>query len=323
MKKTIAITIVFAALLLAVVPPSASEPQPDPQAFDPTGIPYVLRHRGGAGAIHKGFQRGIVNTDAFAKSVTIDWAASAIMDQPPDYTLVWDSDNRTLGPYKTQSRTQMFQTRFYPTASCIISQSSALVSGVTTSGRLTIERWDFVWPSPMPAPATDTASGVVSVPVTLPSRSMVRTVWSEDLTPGRYFVKILRAIASSNADPASCLVVFYDSNDVYTLDLVDGSMSLLASATDPNGQLGIVASLSPNTHYWSEFGNHISAGFVYHLGRGLDLQPPPTAGDPLECIFVDADRNGTIDSVLQLTTSEYLSQGWNDSTSYLPYDDNH
>jgi len=306
----------FTVLASSLVVLNAASPN---QGFTPTDTPYMLRMRGGAGAIRNGYQEGRIRTNALDRWVVINWTASPIANQAPNYSLQWSSQHNAFGNNKAQDGFQEFSTRFHPTANCVIDSSRILVGGITPAGRTIIEEWTLGWPEAMPTPVTSTTTGIVSVAVALVTVTDTRRLFDADEV-GKKYVRNLCEIRRADAPTESCIVQFHDSNDVYELNLGDSNMKLLASASISTGPLGLVVGLGAKDHYGVWFGDRLGVGYTYRLVRGHKVGPlPATGSSPPTVILVDGDRNGTIDSVLQLAAAEYQAQGWSDLANYASW----
>lgn len=298
---------------LATLLPTASA-----QSFRADQVPYALQRHWGSGSLRSTYQRGSLLTNAAAKSLEIHWTASAIVNEPPDYSLTYDPANNALGPYRAQSSTQELSTRYFPTASCALTTSSLLIAGVAPTSEWVLERWELVWPDPMPAPVTDPQTGLVSVPVALPNRARVQTLRTQPLDPTQGVIKFVVPIERIGAEPGSCLLGFHDSGELWVFDFASGSLQLLASPTDPTALLGAAPALGETYHVMVEFGSHRTEGNVYHPVSGFDVQQAPSALDPMEVLLLDTDRNGVIDEMRLLPFEEFAAQGWNDASNYGP-----
>lgn len=288
-----------------------------PQTPTYTDIPYMLQAANGAGALRCAYQEGKISTVAADQKIVVGWTASALCNQAPQWSLTFNPPHNALGTYKAQSGTQEIPVRYYPTASCAIDSTTFMVAGRSFDGNTIIERWAVRWPAPMPGPVMDPATQIVSVSVALPSIALGQRVYAASV-PGKKLVKNMCAIRKSNSSPVSCLVQFDDSGDVYVMNCNSGQLTLLASAAaSPSGTLGTVAGLSPNNQNGIAFGDHTSAGYIYTLSRGLKL--PSELGTPTPppvVIFVDSNRDGVIESALQVSEADYKSQGWWNLANY-------
>ena len=306
---------VLGALVGPMLGTLAGRSLPSQAVFTEIDVPYEMRVRQGAGAIRKGYQEGRIRTSSVEKQVFIGWTSSAIANQPPVWTAQWSPQGNALDGNKAQSGIQEFSTRYFPTASCVLAEDAIVVAGITTAGETVVERWSLAWPTPMPSPLANQA-GVTAVSVALPSRAGVRRVYSADVV-GRRYVRNLCALRRASGPPTDCLVQFYDSNDLYSLNLNTGQATLVASAVNASGALGMVPGLQPKNHSAISFGNRTGVGYAYTLRRGMKSSlatGSPTA--PPVVVLVDGNRDGVVDSALQMTAADYAQQGWSNLNNY-------
>ncbi len=314
MQLTVARGLLAAAVALTGV--MFARGQPVQAIFQDADVPYVLRANQGAGALRMGCQEGRVRTTSVEKKLLITWTSSAIANQQPAWTAQWSQQDNALDGNRAQGGAQEFSTRYFPTASCVLGPDALLIAGITPGGSTVIERWNLAWPSPMPVPMVNPQTGVTSVSVALPSRTSSKRLYDADVV-GRRYVRSLCALRRQSGAPTECLVQFYDSNDLCSLDLASGQVTLLASAVSASGVLGLVPGLQPKNHSYIAFGDRISVGYKYTLGRGMKFLPVPgNPNAPPVVVLVDTNRDGTIDAVLQMTELEYAQQGWANLSNY-------
>jgi len=222
--------------------------------------------------------------------------------------------------YSWATNDQVFTTRFYPTACCVIEGVSMIVCGKTDLGDTVIERWLLEWPSPMPAPATNVQSGVTSVGIALPSLGARSELYKAN-TPGRLLVRNITGIRRSAGPCENLLVQFDDSSDICSLNLATKAIVLLGSAANQGGTLGLLPVTQEQDCLL--FGDKIGGtetGFSYTFSvtrwaSSMIVEDPSF----VTMILVDSNRDGSIDAVRQYTNAQRKSDGWIELQNFADY----
>jgi len=310
LKSSVVLATTLGVSLIAAFPRSAPPALATPTAFDWMDIPAYLRGNSGAGTVREGNQAGTLELDGIAKVVRIDWKASAVCNEPPDYSLPWNVFEHTLGNHKVIKVSQEISRRYFPTACCALDSSTLLIAGVHSNGKVLIEKVELVWPSPMPSVVIDTATGITSVNPVVPSVGQTTALYESDLQSGG-LIRCMSKVNRQGEAMTQALFMLDESNDVFTVDLSSGAVSLLASPTDASASLGLVPLLSGKDQTSISAMDHRVQGYTYAFRRNLGLQP--TVSDPSIpsiLILVDSDRDGDMDAPLQLSPDDYMAQDW-------------
>jgi len=271
-------------------------------------VPPTLSRNSALEQVRAGCQAGRVTTSAVDKLVRIEWNAMALMNGSSPTEDAW-----CHGTLEWSTDTQDFTTQYWPTACCVI------VCGKTRAGETIIELWPLEWPRPMPAPRTDTHTGVTSVGLALPMLAAKKILYRAH-TVGKVLARNVCGIRRSTGATANLLVQFHDSNDVYVMNLTTQALNLLASATSPAGTLGIVPSLATGEQDYVQFGDKIAGaetGYTYtfgfsNFGSSMNVYDP----NYQTLILLDADRNGVIETARYYTNDQRVAAGWTDATTF-------
>ncbi|HED66114.1 MAG TPA: hypothetical protein ENJ09_11235 [Planctomycetes bacterium] len=284
-------------------------------AFDPMEVPAQLRGRtlgmGGAG-LRAGFQVGEPRFVVLERKVEIFWAASALENpgQPVDPRAIWNPFTNAPGSARVDTRSQLVQVSYHPTACSKLDDTTLIVAGMDVGGRTIVERWDLAWSAPLPDVSLDPDSHVSSVPVVLPS---VRRTTILDRRGGPRYVTGICGVRRPVGAAVQAVVQYAKPNDIYLLDVADGSEVLLASSSGAPGILtGIRALTGPanRNHNQIEVLEHSTRGYLYRFWR-TRLEP----GQKI-LVLVDANKDGSIDDFLELTPGQYTSQGLDNLRNY-------
>ena len=303
-KSTHHLAALFASLFVLSVQPSAQRPLPQP--FDSDEVPTALLHGGDAigtgGALARaGHQSGRLTADCLRRKIRIYWQAGAFENVEPNHDELYSNLELLPGTAKATTSTQLFQTSFYPTAIGKLSESEFLVAGMNIAESTMIQKWTFQWPATMPEIETEETTGYTFVDVVLPTVSKT-TIYHTFGSPK--YVTGICGVLNPSGQPTHALVQFGEPNDVVLLDLASGGTTLVASATNGTATFGTLPSLSHplRNHRVISVLNHHQRGYIYRFWRSF-VYP-----DTLILQLVDADRDGTIDEVLELTTDEYVDE---------------
>lgn len=185
---------------------------------------------------------------------------------------------------------------YYPTAATLISPGKVAVAGKADLGATVIQVLDFV-------PPTGIAYDATGKPILFGmSVSAVQLAYRE-ATLGRDVV--LRMLK----DPLDSQVIylqFWDSRDVYSLNIRDRTLNLIASPDALTSGL-YVASLGSDWRGWWTKVHAVQGTMIVLKGRG-------PAADTL--VLFDDLSDGTFESAEVLTPQEWYADGYNDPGSY-------
>lgn len=298
-------------------------PQPG-QMFDPAGIPDRVKMGALAGNLRGGYQSGAITFVAAKKSVDFYWTASALTNQEPD----WDTYGSTAS-LSTNSRLQSRYTNYrnsvstniYVTACGRLDDDELLVAGVSSTGRTMVQRWLFVWPDPMPQPEVDPETGLDSVEVVVPGLQRTNVYTGPPGTSPPKIITGICGLRNGSGATTKALAQFAAPNDVMQLNLGTGAMTLLASETGAGATLGAVSSLG--IKHYSSIGirDHYVDGYLYAFNLGSSASSSfyggaPVDDDDVRLYLVDTDRNGTIDSAMQMSTIQFSAGDYDELDAY-------
>lgn len=225
------------------------------------------------------------------KSISIEWAVSYSPGAPTDPHLSVQNES----------------TRFWPTEVSGAGPGKLAVAGKDMrTGNTVIEVWEFTLPNPFPAPYIDPASGQTVYPdINVPITS--RKVVFDEQTSGK---NLVWAMFPHHATNNHLLVQFWDSRDLYTLDLQNGALTLVLSPTQNQGVPQEPSLANDYVDRWSA--RHATQGYVYFLSpkgnKALDL-----------LVLFDLDLDGQIDEHRTLTRQEFKQLGLADGSAYVQY----
>lgn len=270
-------------------------------------------------SIRRGCQQGRVTFNAVAQQVGVLWTASPTTNRPPSFDAPGTIDFSTdvVDLERTESGQQTFSVTFRPTAAGVIDNESVLVGGVSRQGKTVIEVWQISWPLSVAGPVTNVETGVTSVELVLPGLGTQTRLYADNVA-GRRYVRNVCGLEREDAATTEALVLFYDSNDLYRVDLSTGVLNLVASANDVSGDLGLIPDLKRRVYSALSYGHRTGAGYCYQLfvaPRACVL--PATTDNTL--ILIDDNRDGELESFLALSASEYASQGWHLLSNYTEW----
>lgn len=174
------------------------------------------------------------------------------------------------------------------------------------TGHTVVELWTFTPPDRLPAPSIEPASGQtvypsIRVPIT------TRRVVLDASEKGRDLVRVL---FPNHVVERELLVQFWDSRDLYALDVETGALTLLLSATPGGGAPHEPALANDYVKRWSA--RHAAQGDCYFLS------PEGDGSLDLLALF-DHDLDGGIDEHRTLTREEFRQLGLADGLQYERY----
>jgi hypothetical protein len=218
----------------------------------------------------------------------------------------------TTGPEPKQYSWQTEAVSFWPTEVVAAGDSRVAIAGKRGDTTI-VELWQFGTPT-IPQPIQDAFGNVLYPELVVPITS--KTVIFSESVVGR---DIVRFMFNNPIPPqgvvASLFVHFYDSKDLYRIDVfsdsdVVTSTKIISSTPDPSTPV-IQRLGDPFTMSWGA--DHESIGYVYVFGTSID-------DTPLDALVLfDSDRNGTIDGHLTLDGPTWNSQGWGDGDNYVAF----
>lgn len=325
-------TITFAFSLLAMADIMAAQQSQQAPTFNPSALPERLRFGGGSGAtIRNGFQAGSVTWRASATGADIRWTSSPLTNSEPDWDTYSENvnlGNNSRGNAKYQTAKQAIQTAFYVTAIGREYQDSLLVAGVKkVGGQVIVQRWEFFWPlTGMPNPVEDFATGLESVEIVIPGLQKTTLYTSVEINgdPTVIVSGICGLRGPSGSSPTHAVLQFVAPNDIKLMNLTTGNITLLASESGSGGALGVVPSLSIKKYSGISIKNHSALGYVYFFSTGSSAVSDFYGGaglddDDVRTHLVDSDRNGTIDSALELSTNQAQAAGYLTLENYFDW----
>jgi hypothetical protein len=275
--------------------------------FSPNG----LRAGSANSVLRAGFQKGLVSTDTSRRSVDFLWGAGATVNQARYRNYIPSLE--PTEPMPTAIEMVSIGTRFDPNAVAVLDGNRLLVAGVTDDQHTVIVRWDFTWPSPMPAPQTDPATGITTVALQVRDRRGISRIYLGTAPPDRR-VHSMCGLVREDALSSHALVVWSDNGDIGLLDIETGATSLLASGEIAAGAF-VIPSLGSVAYNHIGFAERFDLGYTYELYRETVLGSR-TAVWPAT-LLVDSDRDGVVDGFRVLERSEWLAEGWNDPAKFV------
>lgn len=227
------------------------------------------------------FRAGL-RLDCTGKRVSIGWEYSAIADFT-DAELIDDYAN------------QVVPVGYWPTYVEVVDSATILVAGKQRNGNTKIERWIVA----TPVVAQLVGGGGYSIDVQ--PVSDIEVLYDEAVV-GKDMVRTMFRVRGK---PASALVQFYDSGDLYEMDWGTPPHALtavLATTAEP------ALSQSYNAY---DAGDHASLGYVYVWAENVNYFSTPAL------VLVDADRNGSIDARHSMTWQQYHAAGLDSASAYI------
>ncbi len=191
--------------------------------------------------------------------------------------------------------TQHVALAYWPTAAEVVATNKILVAGKEPRGATRIEVWTLALPT------VGTAGGAY---VLSPNPVADVTSVYQDAVEGKDMVRFMLKLRGK---PASALVQYHDSKDVYELSWGSSPYDqtlVLAKATVP---------ALDGKHNRFHAGEHQTHGYVYVLSD-LDNygQEPPL-------VLFDSNKDGALDANVVMSWDTYTSQGLNDLNQYVEH----
>lgn len=193
--------------------------------------------------------------------------------------------------------TQDVTLAYYPTAMSYLSGGKVAVAGKGDLGATVVEVFEFQEPTLM---ATDGSGAIIlaGYGVTTIKLALRESVVGRD---------IVMRMCTHPVEDSVVILQYWDSRDVYTLDLRDNALTLAASSTS-----GAAAPHIPElTGYFGGMwaSRHVTNGSVLVL---TPLQPDGEA-----VVLVDASSDGVFDSGSALDGEQWVSLGYADPDNYI------
>lgn len=223
-----------------------------------------------------------VSTDVQKKQVTLSWHLRQPGQQSGND--IWRATS-----------TQVEACSFWPTAVAPVSATEIVVAGYDRRGITRIERWTVTLPS---------------IVVDLSGKERLRThavTRSEVLLLHEAGKEAVCVMTVNRGEARSVLLQFWDSRDVYRLDVDTAALTLQVSSTQ-HPTAPYLSQLADAYLYQVWSGDHVAHGYTYLLMNIEDRMMP--------IALFDNDRDGTIDDALSVDAATSLSMGLHDGTLY-------
>lgn len=211
-------------------------------------------------------------------------------------------------PSGTKKIPAVIKTAFWPTSVRPIDNGLVLVCGKNRrNGATIIEVWTL-------HPPTLSAASTPGAPSTMIPGSIadINPVYSAD-EAGKRLVR--RAIPQYGVS-GGAIIQFDDSRDVYALNISTAVMTPVASP-DATRALSLGCTHAPllTQTGGAAASELVQGGYVY------EFRVRESAGDaPSRLMFLDLDKNGTIDSLQTLTTNQWTAAGYADPSVWVARD---
>ncbi len=203
-----------------------------------------------------------------------------------------------------------FATAYWPTDVCALSDGQILVSGKSkrASGETIIELWEFENGGAVPPPQAiqNPTTGQTNYHWLFPARTSIREVYRE-ATVGRNMVL---NVFPNHGHSGCVFVEFYDSRDIYELNLQTEAYTRVVSTATEQGVLVQPLLQSAYDCYWSA--DHPTRGYMYVLRQNLDLGTAPPPG----LVLQDTNRDGVLDCTYTMSDLDWKNAGLGDHTAY-------
>ncbi len=225
----------------------------------------------------------------------------------------------SLGGQALSTHTENFATAFVPTAIAFADGSTAdttapllmFVAGRGPRGDTVIEEWKYLRDGAN-APSPGGISGSPGSPAgvwQVPPRKTVTELFRER-TLGLDTVTVmfpLRGISNR------LLIQFFDSKDIYVLDAQSKVFTKIASPVAPPSGSTWIHEPNLTLEFTSKLSGEMATdGFLYLMGINAW-----GAALPVQCVVLkDGNKDGTIDGIQCLSSTQYNSSGWNQYGSW-------
>jgi len=229
-----------------------------------------------------------VSFDLTEKTVTLNWV----------YTYLPDGNLKNHARVK-----QVISTVHWPTSIVALSDSKLLVAGSSATGGTGIQVWEVVPPQvmiPVGSPHIEL------IPQPIASKTLV---FSSSTAGMKDIAWMLPRVDSSGNKLDSVYAQFWDSKDVYIIDLLTGGAQIQVSPTNASAPL-LLPEIDQEFNLFT-VGMHSSEGFVLMLTR------TETTGPTI--LLIDGDVDGNIEVATILTPALAGSTSLLDGSQYSSY----
>mgnify|MGYP001238727032 CR=1 FL=1 len=193
---------------------------------------------------------------------------------------------------------------FTPTVAAVVDPTHVAVAGHRSDGVTVVELWSVTEPT---VSSSVDASGSRTYSLSTPTVSAKQPLLTVN-TAGRRGV---RRLVKVRGKPASLLVQFHDSRDLYELDYsVSPSALTLLYAARPGASAQVLADLLHDDLRSTFAARHSQLGCLYIFAPTLATTDENAHASP-EVALVDEDCDGDIDSILHPTREERVA--WADA----------
>lgn len=291
-----------------------STPPEDPKVELSKVLAPEIRSMDSGAVLQRGNQVGFVSCSTWDRTVNIFWSASPLMNEKPDWDNAlqqWEDLIDVL-----DNDYQEYPVAFYPNLAEVIDANTLLVAGATADQESIIEKWTLKWPAVEEEPALDPQTGKLSVEVILPVEITTQLIFLGGTRNDPQFIRAMCGVATQEDGVVASLVLFHESNELYTLDLGSNELSLLADPMLDQGWLGMIPELG--RHYYDGVlrSEKVSGEFIYKFLRNPRRNDINENGQP-SLVLLDANQDGVLDGHLVLTADEWVTQGWADVNNYV------
>ena len=223
-----------------------STPPEDPKVELSKVLAPEIRSMDSGAVLQRGNQVGFVSCSTWDRTVNIFWSASPLMNEKPDWDNAlqqWEDLIDVL-----DNDYQEYPVAFYPNLAEVIDANTLLVAGATADQESIIEKWTLKWPAVEEEPALDPQTGKLSVEVILPVEITTQLIFLGGTRNDPQFIRAMCGVATQEDGVVASLVLFHESNELYTLDLGSNELSLLA---DPMQDAGARPLFTISLAQWS------------------------------------------------------------------------
>lgn len=228
-----------------------------------------------------------------------DWKVTFRREGPVEALAFWNTTEKQVfinwvyGDSPAQSVCQqVFSVSYWPTAIEALDGNRICVGGKTRRDQTVVEVWSFG----AHALHVEVDGTVTMIPG---NRSQVQDVFVDKSVGRDMILAMFRNRGATN----SMLMLFWDSRDLYTLD-VDSEQYALAFAGG-----GTPSLQNDFDGYWS--GDHLTYGYVYGLIGG---HVGGTAAAP--GYFCDSNRDGVVDTWTSVPAVDWGASGLGDAANF-------
>jgi hypothetical protein len=178
---------------------------------------------------------------------------------------------------------------YWPTAISVLSDGRLAVAGKTPRGLTTLELWSLS--SGGQVPVTDPVTQQLSYSVTPPEVRSIEAIFSSVNNSSRDIITEVIEIRGTDPNQPMELLVQFFGRDVISLNLSDGSSSLVLTETSLTPPSGVFAIDQAPPAQFSGYIDHVDIGQAYVFW--LEGLYPKFA-------LIDSNRDGVMDYVMDL-----------------------